>query len=236
MAIIMMTDKEVYDAFVANKHHNKVDVITNYVGHETTRVCHNYDCPEDKRIRQEYGQLIPSDVYDRHYFNSNPSCGCKHFPPLYMETSHVGMVIRIGEHNYYNDSDFYAIVWNSEKQAPQYIEYASTRGWSGPNSAYVDATPEVMAAYNAYHQRLAETRQKENEAAQAKRQAAIDALPSPLTRVQVTNNRSKKAKKGACGTVFWSGYSQFNNDKLVVGLKMDDGSKIYLNADAVKII
>lgn len=65
--------------------------------------------------------------------------------------THVGLCIRDYERNGYHDSDFHMLVWNAETGKPEDICFASTRGWSYPSYASrVDATPEVMAAYNAY--------------------------------------------------------------------------------------
>lgn len=65
-----------------------------------------------------------------------------------------GATLSLREANGYNDSDFYALVWNAEKGAPEEINYDTTR-FAGGGSAFVDATDEVKAAYAAYlaHQR-----------------------------------------------------------------------------------
>lgn len=65
--------------------------------------------------------------------------------------THIGLCIKDREYNGYHDSDFYMTVWDEEKNAPREICFASTRGWSYPAyGSYVDATPEVMAKYEAY--------------------------------------------------------------------------------------
>lgn len=63
--------------------------------------------------------------------------------PLYMQISYEGCVLDTGEMNWYDDSDFYAVVWSEEKQAVIRVTYGSTRGWSYSNHAEVDATDEV---------------------------------------------------------------------------------------------
>lgn len=55
-----------------------------------------------------------------------------------------GLVLDIYEHNGYDDSDFYALVWNEKEQKIDHVEYATTRGWSYPCNAWIDATPEVI--------------------------------------------------------------------------------------------
>jgi hypothetical protein len=60
------------------------------------------------------------------------------------ERSYDGAVLRLGEHNGYDDSDFYAIVWDEEQQAVRKIQYATTRGWTYHNGASIDASHEVI--------------------------------------------------------------------------------------------
>jgi len=83
---------------------------------------------------------------------------------IYLHERYEGRVIALREINGYNDSDFYATVWDDETEKPKRIEYASTRGWSYPNHAtFVDATDEVIEKYNEYmaHQnRLSRVRHK----------------------------------------------------------------------------
>jgi hypothetical protein len=73
--------------------------------------------------------------------------------------THKGLCLADREMNGYDDSDFYMTVWNAETGAPEEILFASTRGWSYPSYAsYVDATPEVRAAYEAYLDKAAAER------------------------------------------------------------------------------
>jgi hypothetical protein len=58
-------------------------------------------------------------------------------------------VLATRERNYYDDSDFYAIVWDEEKQCVHDVEYATTR-FGGGGDAWVDATPEVIEKAKAY--------------------------------------------------------------------------------------
>lgn len=67
-----------------------------------------------------------------------------------MVTTYVGAVIDVYERNMYDDSDFYAVVWDEPSQSVKTIEYATTRGWCYPNGATVDATPEVLAKFRTY--------------------------------------------------------------------------------------
>lgn len=80
------------------------------------------------------------------------------YGPLFMEETFVGCVLSLREANFHDDSDFYARVWDETIQAPREVQYATTRGWSYPNHATVDATPEVLAKLKGwvYRQSLAE--------------------------------------------------------------------------------
>lgn len=58
---------------------------------------------------------------------------------------HKGAVlIAHGEHNYYDDSYFYAVVWDAETAQLKEVEYAAT-AYASTGSAETDATREVIA-------------------------------------------------------------------------------------------
>ena len=68
-----------------------------------------------------------------------------------IETTHVGLVLGTGEHNFYDDSDFYAVVWDPVKKKTQEVEYATTRAWTYNNHAEVDFDEDLYGAdYRAY--------------------------------------------------------------------------------------
>lgn len=69
----------------------------------------------------------------------NPTGGCN--AP---KGSFWGAVLSLYERNGYNDSDFYAVVWDDDNQCIRDIEYGTTRSWTYHNHAEVDATPEVL--------------------------------------------------------------------------------------------
>lgn len=86
-------------------------------------------------------------------------------------TTHHGLCLYDYERNGYDDSDFLMVVWNPQEQKPETIWFASTRGWSYPAyDSKPDATPEVVAAYEAWKER------KQQEAAKAKRHEKAKAL------------------------------------------------------------
>jgi len=55
-----------------------------------------------------------------------------------------GCVLEIGENNYHDDSDFYAVVWDEAAGCVRRIEDGTTRAHS-PSVCRVDATPEAIA-------------------------------------------------------------------------------------------
>lgn len=130
MSIRMMVSKE--RAGLPN-----VETVHNYPGAESKFIAHNWNCPHQ-------GNQLDTE---RH-----PDChpDCKHREPLYIETSFVGCVLGVRERNGYDDSDFYALVWDESKGEAYEIEYATTRGWTYPNGATVDATPEVIEKYRIW--------------------------------------------------------------------------------------
>lgn len=82
--------------------------------------------------------------------------------------THAGLCLYDYERNGYDDSDFYMVVWNPEKGAPEEICFASTRGWSYPAyDSKPDATPEVLVAYEAWKVRQAEQRERARRHAKA---------------------------------------------------------------------
>lgn len=82
--------------------------------------------------------------------------------------SYIGLCLFESERNMYDDSDFYMTVWDKELKAPKKICFASTRGACGAAyGSFVDATPDVLEAYNNW---LLE-QQKQNELNARKSQA-----------------------------------------------------------------
>lgn len=201
MAIRMMTDKSEY-----LKNPADIEVVTNFHGHEITRVFHDSKCPHYTKYAPLTAECLPHDP-------DNKVWGCHHFEPLYMKTTHKGLVLDLGEYNGYDDSDFYAVVWNWEKNAPERIQYATTRGWSYPNGAKVDATPEVIAAYAKY---LETVREKERI-----RRAEIEKKTVRKGKT-VKVVRGRKLPIGTVGLCFWTGATKFGYS---VGIETPEGRK-----------
>lgn len=144
---------------------------------------------------------------------------------LWMKKEYEGKVVELIEKNGYDDSDFYAIAWDN---GPVRIMYATTRGWSYPNHAEVDASPEVLAAYAAYREEVAAKRRAENEALKA----AI-AKNGDMVVVAVSKGKNK-SYDGLEGEVFWVGENKFKRYGHTVGVKMADGNKIFVDADRAR--
>lgn len=168
-------------------HLPNVETVNDYSGHEAGRVLHRSDCPRYACHPYDIGGPL------------RPACteaGCSFGRPLYMEITHVGLVLSTGEVNGYDDSDFFAVVWDTVKAEPARVTYASTRGWTYPNGATVDATPEVLEAYAAHQTRKAAEARVYREAERAK-------LPEVGKVVKVVKGR--KVPIGTVAQVFWTG-------------------------------
>jgi hypothetical protein len=148
-----------------------------------------------------------------------------------METTHVGLVLETREWNGLDDSDFYAVCWNPEKGEVERVEYASTRGWTYPNSATVDATPEVRAAADAYYAKLAAARR----AAEAERLARTPAKGKTLRVV-----KGRNVPRGTVGICIWYGegrkYGYYGATPMRVGLKDAAGTVHWTDAGNVEVV
>jgi len=193
MAIRMMTNKD-------NADQDTVEIVEDYPGHEVTTVCH-YDCPTHKASGDRYS-------YHEHRGSIREDCTdkCKHMDPLYMKTTNVGCVLSTYEANGYDDSDFYAVVWNEAAQTVQHIQYATTRGWSYPNGASADATEEVRekAAEYMYNSQVDSSIATAYEKAEKQ---AREVTKGAVVKVE----RGRKVPKGVEGSVFWIGNGSYGS-------------------------
>ena len=226
MAIRMMIGS-VFGEYTGN-----VEVVHNYRGHETGLVQHGKGCPHEQEHLDLSGALR-TDCVERY---ENGRFPCHVSGPLYMRTTHVGLVLATGEVNGYDDSDFYAVVWNAEKGAPERITYASTRGWTYPNGAAEDATPEVLAAYEAYCKKV----RAEAEALRVKERvereaaAAERAAKAPRKGGVVRVVRGRKVKKGTEGRCFWVGTTSIGAER--VGIELANGERVFVAAEYVEAV
>lgn len=142
----------------------------------------------------------PEGAYADIYWSRNARGGSE-IMPIIMHETHIGLVLSTGENNGYDDSDFYAIVWDDEKGQPERIVYASTRGWSYPNNATVDATEEIKAKYEAWSS-ASIARQRASKVAQEL------ATPHVGKTVEITGGR--KLSIGTQAIVGWYGRDRFD--------------------------
>lgn len=150
--------------------------------------------------------------------------------PVY-EVTYEGAVLSTWERNGYDDSDFYATVWDDEAGEVKDVMFATTRGWTYANSATVDATDEVKAKADAwYRERLAHTLK-----ANAEREAEF---PEKGDVVVVVKGR--KVPKGTVGRIFWKGEDRYKTGRFAtfyrIGIETDDGDKYFLAEDNVKLV
>lgn len=172
---------------------------------------------------------------------------------LFLVESYKGCVVNTWERNGYNDSDFIATVWDEASSTLKSVEYASTRGWSYPNHAEVDATPEVkakVAALEAEQARL-------DEEKRALREARTPTNGKRVVVVKAVTRGKNQVAVGAEGEVFYFGEDKFFNGNRYlnghqlhlihalglrdprtgnrVGIKLDDGRKIFVRALNVEV-
>lgn len=143
------------------------------------------------------------------------------------DVQYEGCVIDTFERNGYHDSDFYATVWDEEKQAVVDVEYDTTR-CGGGGTAQIDATEDTLRKVYRYYKRLGRSRFDgfSNEE-QAKQFGKGD---------KVVVVRGRKVAKGTVGIVFWIGdcYNQFSyRTEKRVGIEVD-GQRVFLPAEYVE--
>lgn len=65
--------------------------------------------------------------------------------------THHGLCLFETERNGYHDSDFFMTIWNEDKQIPERIQFATTRGWCYPCfGSRPDASQEIWEKYNKW--------------------------------------------------------------------------------------
>ena len=151
------------------------------------------------------------------------------YTPIYSETrdgghaeiletkeTYVGRVLETYEENGYNDSDFYAVVWDDETNCLRHKLYATTRFYSNGYGAKIDATPEIVAKATA--ERKSRFLQSEVEKDEEKAKTIAKGK-----KVEVVSGRKNR---GAIGEVFWVGnpekFSYYSKEHRSVGIKLDD--------------
>jgi len=125
-------------------------------------------------------------------------------------------VLEVYEDNGYNDSDFYAVVWDDEQNCILHKQYATTRFYSEGYGAKVDATPEIIEKANAEKAKYFLKFAIENDLENAK-SVKIG------KRVEITRGRKNR---GTIGEVFWVGrpekFSYHSKEYRTIGIKLND--------------
>lgn len=153
-----------------------------------------------------------------------------HFPKdkesrLWSYKTHVGLCISDHEINRTDDSDWYMTVWSVEKNKPEFICFASTRGWSYPAyGSAPDATPEVLEKYNKY-------REQEREKALLREQEIERKTVRKYKEVVVVSGR--KVPIGTQGRVFWIGSNRWG---VSVGIEEKNGKRHFTSEDNVEVV
>ena len=133
-------------------------------------------------------------------------------------TSYEGRVLKTGERNYYDDSDFYALVWDDETQSVKYVEYATTRGWTYHNGASVDASEDVVAKAVAWQTKVFFDLMV---------RAEIDTLH---LNDEIVSTTTRGKNKGLTGKIAWMGDGQWGA-RVAIDV---DGQRRFLAADRVE--
>lgn len=238
MAIVMMCEKDAPGA-VRSLEWSKCDVCHEDHGVEPESKC----CRECKQADRAKKTVHENMINGKPYVNYVCDCLDRYGKPsitpegsIYLQTTHVGVVLELREMNGYDDSDFYAVVWDTEKGETKRVVYASTRGWTYPNGAAVDATPEVLAAYTAW---------TDKRRAEAMRLALEAEAKEPKVGRRVKVVKGRKVPIGSSGEVFWYGPDKFEDRrytpsfmprKMRCGVKLENGDKVFTAADNVEVI
>ncbi len=146
---------------------------------------------------------------------------------LLYEISYEGAVIATREENGYNDSDFYAVVWDEGAGAVRRVGYATTRGWTYNNSANVDATEEVIEKATAFIGNMVFNRRVSGY----KREAGD--MPTPERGNEVFVFKGRKVPIGTEGRVFWTGEGRWG---LRIGIETAEAERIFVAAANVFVI
>lgn len=140
----------------------------------------------------------------------------KEQPEGAFEVSYAGAVLDVRERNGYDDSDFYAVVWDGEKLLE--VEYGTTRAWTYPNHASIDASDEVLVQVRAWLAPILIAQVIGGALARNADPAVMD------RKVKVV--RGRKVEHGTVGEVDLINRSQFNAEKRL-RIRLLDGSHVW---------
>jgi hypothetical protein len=150
----------------------------------------------------------------------------------YYQESYVGCVLATREENYYDDSDYYAVVWDEEHQRITRIDYDTTR-FAGGGSASIDATDEVKEKAAKYIHGWLQDVIFDELVIKAK-------VIEKGKRVKVTSWSSNKVPTGTEGVVFWKGTVNYGRTKWSeqtrIGFTTDEGETCWVPAGYCEVI
>ena len=134
-----------------------------------------------------------------------------------------GRVLNWYEHNGYEDSDWYAEVWDDETQSIKQVEFMTTRAYCYGH-AELDATDEVLRKVYRKNKKDAAKSFVGFNLRQAKKIRKGDT-------VRIVKGR--KVKKGLEVPVFWAGttynrWSRQNEERIGVDV---DGERVFISAE-----
>lgn len=144
-----------------------------------------------------------------------------------------GATVAMREANGYDDSDFFATYYDAEQDKFVEVMYGTTRGWTYPANATIDATQEIAAKYEAHLKAMWRAR--------AEREAAIEAKrPRKGKRCLITAKRGKAAKfSGQEGTIFWTQEmrSQYGTWHYGTRVGVDvNGERVFVNDTGIIVV
>ena len=144
------------------------------------------------------------------------------------EVLYEGKVLHWFEQNGYYDSDWYAYVWDDEKNEIKQILFMTTRcGCYG--KAELDATADVIRKAYRYYKKMAKAEFVRYNDVQARKIRKGDT-------VRIVKGR--KVKKGSIVKVFWAGtvynqYSRMEEDRIGVEV---EGERVFISAENAETI
>lgn len=155
---------------------------------------------------------VPADAIIYHVEDARNSMSADTYGPrpMWLYKQQIGKCLVEREQNGYNDSDFFMTYWDEEKNEPVTVMFATTRGWTYPCLASsVDATPDVVAKYEAWKaKKAAEYRVQQRKAKATAKRELRNKLLSIANEYQVSYPRLLKLRKM---TGFEGMVSLFNN-------------------------
>lgn len=147
--------------------------------------------------------------------------------------NYYGATLQKYERNGYDDSDFFAIVWDEETSSILHIEYATTRFWSYENVATVDATPEVEDKAEACMAEMLFQAYTDSDYAQAR------SVTVKGRRVRSLTKRGKNVDQEGVVKWFLEKRSQYGTWSygFKVGFLVDGESELrYVNDDKLEVV